>query len=71
MKCPVCGCQGFYVKDPEDEFETYELRVGDGGIAFEPGTDASAAPALGDATETFCNKCSWHGKLGELDEPAR
>ncbi len=71
MKCPVCGCQGFYVKDPEDEFETYEFRTVDGGISYEPGTDAAAAPALEDATEAFCNKCSWHGRIGELNKPAR
>ncbi len=71
MKCPVCGCQGFYVKDPDDEFETYEFTLGDGGISFESGTDAAEAPALEDGTETFCNKCSWHGKLGELSKAAR
>ena len=25
MKCPQCGCEKFYVKDPDDEYETYEF----------------------------------------------
>jgi hypothetical protein len=65
MKCPVCGCEKFFVKNPEDAFETFEFRVADGGVAFDADA-AEDAPEVGPATETFCNKCSWHGKLGEM-----
>jgi len=27
MKCPFCGCQSFYLKDPDDEYETYEFDL--------------------------------------------
>ena len=36
MKCPVCGCIKFYVKDPADEYETYEFECNDGVICFDP-----------------------------------
>ena len=62
MKCPVCGSVKFYVKDPDDEYETYEFEFVDGEI--RPGADmnGSELPAIGAGTETFCNQCAWHGK---------
>lgn len=66
MKCPVCGCQEFFVKDPEDEFETREFSVASGAVCFEAGGAEAPAHGIQVATETYCNKCSWHGKLGEL-----
>lgn len=65
MKCPICGCEKFYVKNPEDEFETFEFRIADGRVAYEPEA-VEGAPEVGGATETFCNKCSWHGKIGDM-----
>ena len=62
-KCPICGCEEFYVKDPDDEYETYEFRCKDGEVCFNPDVDCEAAPEVGDDTETFCNRCSWHDKL--------
>jgi hypothetical protein len=66
MKCPVCSCTNFYVKDPEDEYETYEIELKDGQVAFDSEDEAAAAPDIQNDTEAFCNKCSWHGKLEEL-----
>ena len=66
MKCPVCSCANFYIKDPEDEYETYEFELKDGQFAFSSEDDAAAAPEIQDQTEAFCNKCSWHGNLKEL-----
>ena len=34
MKCPVCGCEKFFVKDPDDEYESYEIELKEGQIAF-------------------------------------
>ena len=34
MKCPICGCEKFYLKDPDDEYETYEFELSDGEVAF-------------------------------------
>lgn len=65
MECPICGCQDFYVKDPEDEYETFEFSVAGGRVEFQ-GAEAGAAPGVQEDTETFCNRCSWHGRINDL-----
>ncbi len=65
-KCPICGCEEFYVKNPDDEYETYEFQCKDGEVCFNPALDCDAAPAVGDDTESYCNRCSWHDKLKSL-----
>jgi hypothetical protein len=66
MECPICGCQEFFVKDPEDEFETYEFSVASGAVRFSAEAGDAPATEVKDVTETFCNKCAWHGKFQEL-----
>ena len=65
-KCPLCGSQRFYVKDAEDEFELYEFDLKEGEIAFDSEVSASELPAITDETETYCDKCAWHGKIDTL-----
>lgn len=65
-KCPVCGCETFYVKNPEDEYDLYEFQCRDGSICFDSDVDASGAPSIDNGTETFCNACNWHGGFGTL-----
>ena len=66
MKCPICGCQEFFVKDPDDEFETHGFSVAGGEVRFSKDTQDAPDPQVQETTETFCNRCSWHGKLQEL-----
>ena len=66
MECPLCGCQDFFVKDPEDEFETFEFSVAGGEVSFSADAEGAPAPEVRDTTETFCNRCSWQGKYQEL-----
>jgi hypothetical protein len=66
MECPVCGCQEFYIKDPDDEFETYEFSVAEGEVRFSAGAEGKSAEDVQETTPTFCNRCAWHGKLEEL-----
>jgi hypothetical protein len=61
MKCPICGCQKFFVKDPADEYETYEFDLQDGQAVFP----ADPQEMTGD-TETYCHRCSWHGPFAKL-----
>ena len=68
MKCPVCGCVEFYVKDPDDEYETYEFSWRDGNVEFSSDLDPASCPEVGDDTKTFCDACSWHGSFKELSE---
>jgi phage FluMu protein Com len=34
MKCPVCGSLNFFVKDPDDEYETFEFELKDAVIVY-------------------------------------
>ena len=68
MKCPLCGCEKFFVKDPGDEYETYAFDLQAGEVEFDSDADASDCPEIGDDTETYCDKCSWHGKFKEISD---
>ena len=65
-KCPFCGSESFYVKDAVDEFEIYEFDLKEDGIVFDAEVDESELPEVGGESETYCNKCAWHGKLRTL-----
>ncbi len=47
MKCPFCGCQSFYLKDQDDEYETYEFDVKKGEVNFNSEVNESDVPELG------------------------
>jgi hypothetical protein len=66
MKCPDCGSQGFYIKDPEDQYNISEFAVQNGEIVFTAVETASAKVEVGDDTETFCSRCAWHDKYKTL-----
>ena len=64
MKCPMCGSLRFFIKDPDDPYETYPVEIKDGQLSFDPEADTDEFPEIQDDTETYCEKCAWHGKLG-------
>ncbi len=64
MACPVCGSISFHVKsNPEDQFDVsvFELRQG----TLRPVDPDDDCP-VDESTELYCQRCAWHGKLGEL-----
>jgi hypothetical protein len=65
-KCPFCGSQSFYVKNPEDQYEVYEFDLQGGQVQFKSGEDSGIPPDIGDETETYCGLCAWHGKFNAL-----
>jgi hypothetical protein len=65
-KCPVCGCEQFYLKDPDDEFEVYEFECRDGEVCFAPGPGSAQCPEIDESTEIFCNACAWHDMLEKI-----
>lgn len=65
-KCPLCGCEEFYVKNPEDEYDTFEFYCEDGQICFKQQADQEKFPGIGDETDAHCNRCSWHDKFKKL-----
>jgi hypothetical protein len=66
MECPICGCRRFYAKDPEDAYETYEFECRGDDVFFD--SESEADIEITPETETFCDRCSWHGKLKTLRE---
>ena len=66
MKCPICGCQRFYLKSPEDEYETYPFELKDGEICFDPGVEPSEVSEVDEKEEAFCDRCAWHGPFQEI-----
>ncbi|THB80157.1 MAG: hypothetical protein D3926_08615 [Desulfobacteraceae bacterium] len=65
MKCPTCGCERFFVKDADDEYEIYEFTAPGGQVNFDDPGSEDLAEVTSD-TETFCDKCAWHGKFSTL-----
>ena len=53
MKCPMCGCQKFFVKDPEDEYEVFPFDVIKGEVRFDSDVDAVEAPKVDDKTDVI------------------
>ena len=66
MKCPMCQCEHFYVKDPEDEYNYFKFKCQEGNIEFEEEVSAEEVPEVRDETETYCIQCAWHGKFDVL-----
>ncbi len=64
MKCPTCGSQDFYVKNPKDMYEMYYFTFKDGKIIFQ--NSESDPPEIDEQTEIYCDACAWHGKMREL-----
>lgn len=68
MKCPDCGCQSFYIKDPEDQYELFEFKLKEGEIISSERETEPNPLEVGDETETYCDKCAWHDKFKTLKQ---
>ena len=66
MKCPLCRYQRFYLKDPDDEYETYGFSCESGDICFDPELNESEIPELSDDTHIYCDNCAWNGTLSQI-----
>ena len=67
MACPLCKSDHFYVKDPEDEYETFEFRLKDGAVDFDDAASAGVAPEITADREIFCRRCAWHGPRRKIE----
>lgn len=65
-KCPVCGCEKFHVKNPDDEYDIYEFECKDGEICFDPDIEECDQPQVLDETHTYCDSCAWHDRFDKL-----
>jgi len=66
MKCPACGSQSFYTKDPEDQYNIFEFDLKEGKVVFNPEVIESDPPDMVEEIETFCKRCAWHDKFKTL-----
>lgn len=66
IHCPQCRSRRFYLRDPDDEYETYEFEVKGQEVCFDQQVNPTAVPDFDDQTETYCTICSWHGQWEEL-----
>jgi hypothetical protein len=66
MKCPFCGYQKFYLKNPEDDYETFGFSCESDEICFDSEIEDSDVPDLKDDSHIFCDKCTWKGKYDEI-----
>lgn len=71
MKCPDCGTNSFYTKDPQDQYNISEFDVQDGVIVFTSTESEPDSIEVGDNTEIFCNRCAWHDKFKALKQKKR
>ena len=65
MKCPVCGSLNFFVKDADDEYETYDFELKGDSVVFNQEA-AAGNPEVKPETEVFCERCSWHDRFQQL-----
>lgn len=66
MKCPDCGAQRFYVKDPEDHYTLCEFSLENGRIEYLHDEAGEGQIPVLDDTETYCDRCAWHDKFKTL-----
>ena len=71
IKCPMCGCRDFYLKDPDDEYETFEFHLKEGKIHFDSEEAASHLSEIEQGNQIFCDCCAWRGKLEGLKKQGR
>lgn len=68
MKCPTCGCEKFYLKNEDDEYEIYGFDTQGEKIVFDENLDSDEIPQVTPQIETFCDKCAWHGAYQTLNK---
>ena len=69
MKCPDCGAQRFYIKDPEDQYNIFEFDLKDGEVFFSDLESDTDPPRVVQETETYCDRCAWHDRFETLQKP--
>jgi hypothetical protein len=65
-KCPVCGCDTFYCKNPEDEYDTKTFKVVDGSAVPRDPEDGDWPEDMTSETEAYCDRCTWHAPFGDV-----
>ena len=51
MKCPVCDCEYFYVKNPDNPYKYYQFTCKDGEVHFGAEVNKDEVPDIMDETQ--------------------
>lgn len=66
MTCPFCKSDQFYVKDTEDEWETFDFECKGGLIQFSDPDHASLNDQIEPDRTVYCQRCAWNGPCKEI-----
>jgi hypothetical protein len=66
MECPYCRSRNFYLKDPDDGYETHEFDLREGKVVFLEKEEAPPSLPLEKDTTIFCSRCAWRGRMEDL-----
>lgn len=66
IKCPDCGAERFYVKDPEDQYNITEFKLKEQTIEYLGGETEADHIRIVQETEIFCDRCAWHDQFKML-----
>lgn len=66
MACPVCRCESFYIKNPQDRFETRDFEYKNGLVKYTETDDDVVGLEVTPECEIYCQRCAWHGPLEEI-----
>lgn len=66
MACPVCRCAKFYIKDPQDGYETREFEYNNGSIDYDDADSDESDLEVTPECEIYCQRCAWHGPLNQI-----
>jgi hypothetical protein len=66
MECPYCRSRNFFLKNPDDEYETREFELREGKVVFLEKEDVTLSLPVEKDSRIFCRRCAWHGRLEDL-----
>ena len=66
MKCPVCDCKYFNLKDPDNPYRYYKFKCDGEDVVFEDDVTVDQLDQNGAAMTAHCLQCVWQGSLAEL-----
>ncbi len=66
MSCPFCKSDQFYIKDNEDEWETYDFECKNGKIQFTDTAEAEQAEQIKPDRTVYCQRCAWNGPCDQI-----
>lgn len=64
--CRLCGAKRFYIKNPDDAWETWKFEKKGDEIKWLLDEDQDEPPPLTAETQIFCDNCVWRGQFKDI-----